>query len=125
MKKLLILTLGLGMTITANADVYLGKHEGYEYYLLTSYTKKVSATKYEITMDRFVARDVKKDGIAQGGYTEYKRYIDCHKRQVGTISYKNFNKEGKLLSQDKMNTVKYYDIFPNSWGSALYAEVCR
>lgn len=125
MKKLLILTLGLGMTITANADIYLGKHEGYEYYLLPSKTKKVSATKYEVTMDRYVAQDVKKDGIAQGGYTEYVRYIDCSKKQVGTISYKNYTKAGKLISQDKMNSVKYYNIFPNSWGSALYAEVCR
>lgn len=125
MKKMLVLALGLGVAVAANADIYLGKHEGYEYYLLPSKTKQVSAGKYEVTMDRFVAKDVKKDGIAQGGYTEYKRYIDCHKRQVGTISWANYTRHDKLIDSGKVNNMKYYNIFPNSWGSALYDEICR
>lgn len=125
MKKLTVLALGLSLTMAANADVYLGSYQGYEYYLLPSKTKQVSQGKYEVTMDRFVAKDIRRDGIAQGGYTEYKRYIDCKNKTVATISYKNFTKNDKLISEDKMSYLKYYDIFPRSWTSALYDEVCR
>lgn len=125
LKQMSICLLGLGMCMLASADVYLGKYEGYEYYLLPSKTKQVTNSKYEVTMERYVAKDVKKDGIAQGGYTLYKRYIDCKNRTVGTISWANYTKANKLINNDKVNHVKYYDIFPRSWGSALYDEVCR
>lgn len=125
MKYVGILILGLSVSTLTHADVYLGKYEGYEYYLLPSKTKQVTGTKYEVAMERYVAKDVRKDGIAQGGYTLYKRYIDCANRQVATISWANYTKANKLISNDKVNHVKYYDIFPRSWGSALYNEVCR
>lgn len=126
MKKLCLLALGLSVGMSAYANnIYLGKYEGYEYYFYPQKTKQVATAKYEVTMERFVAKDVKKDGIAKGGYTIYKRYIDCGKKQVATISYKNYTKSGVLLGEDKMNHLKYYDIFPRSWGSALYDEICH
>ncbi len=125
LKQLLVLGLGLGMVFSAHADVYLGSYQGYEYYLLPSKTKKVTATKYEVQMERYVAQDKKKDGLAQGSYTLYKRYIECSNKTVATISWHNYNKQNKLIDSEKMSHLKYYEIFPRSWGSALYDEVCR
>lgn len=125
LKKFSVFCLGLGLSLVSYADVYLGSYQGYEYYLLPSQTKKVTNTKYEVQMERYVAQDKKKDGLAQGGYTMYKRYLECSDKTVGTISWHNYNKQGKLLNSEKMSYVKYYKIFPKSWGWALYHEVCR
>lgn len=123
--KVFMFTAGLALAISSHADVYLGSYQGYEYYLLPSKTKQVTRTKYEVQMERFVAQDKKVDGLAKGSYTLYRRYIECSNKTVATISWANYNKHNRLLDSKKMSHLKYYDIFPRSWGSALYDEICR
>ncbi|MFC0819769.1 hypothetical protein [Moraxella marmotae] len=125
MKKSL-LAIGLCLPVLACADVYLGSYQGYEYYLIASKTKAVTGTsKYEVEMERYVAKDIKKDGLGQGSYTVYRRYIDCAYKKVATISWHNYTKNHKLIDGEKVKHLKEYDIFPNSWGAALYNEICR
>lgn len=125
MKKVMMMLVGLGCMLSANANsVALGIHEGYEYYLKPSYTKKLSPTRYEVKIERYVARDVKKDGIAQGGFTIYTRVLECKDRTVATASYENYGRNGQLIGKDKMSALKFYKIFPNSWGSSLAYELC-